>query len=305
VTTIDAHETILHGHRLAYYTAGDFTDDSKPALLLVHGLAGCAATWRPVMRRLSDRYQLVAPDLFGCGASEAPRQDYSLGAHATVLRDLLVTLDLPSATIVGQSLGGGIAMQFAYQYPERCERMILVSSGGLGSEVSWILRALALPGSEYVMPALFPSFVRDAGNAVSRALIRAGVRAPRLSEEWRSYASLTDPAKRGAFVRTLRAVIDLQGQSVSAHDRLYLASRMPTLIVWGARDSIIPVAHAHAAHEAVAGSQLVIFDRAGHFPHVEETERFVDALHAFIATTEPMRHDEPEWRAMLASAPSE
>lgn len=299
---IEKRTVLLHGHRLAYRVAGDLASE-RPVLLLVHGLAGSSATWRSVLPSLGEHYTVVAPDLFGSGTSDKPRQDYSLGAHANVLRDLMIALDIERATVIGQSLGGGVAMQLAYQHPDRCERLVLVSSGGLGPEVSWILRALTFPGSEYVMPVLFPSFVRDAGNKISKTLRRLGWRAPQIEEEWRSYVSLTEPETRTAFVRTLRAVIDMSGQTVSAHDRLYLASRLPTLVVWGQRDRIIPVEHAHAAHAAIPNSRLVIFDESGHFPHVEEPEHFVDVVRDFLTTTEPMQLAEPEWRALLTAGP--
>jgi pimeloyl-ACP methyl ester carboxylesterase len=302
VTQTTKHHVILHGHAVAYRQAGELSGD-RPVLLLIHGMAGSSTTWRSVMPALARRFTVIAPDLLGHGESAKPRQDYSLGAHANVLRDLMIALGIPRATVVGQSLGGGIAMQLAYQHPQTCERLVLVSSGGLGPEVSWILRAVALPGAEYVMPLLFPGFVRDAGTAVSRWLQRAGVRAPKIEEPWRAYAALTDAESRDAFVRTLRAVIDARGQAVSATDRLYLAARLPTLIVWGAHDRFIPVAHAHAAHEAIAGSRLVIFERSGHFPHTEEPERFVDVLTEYIDSTDPMELAEPEWRALLTAGP--
>jgi pimeloyl-ACP methyl ester carboxylesterase len=216
----------------------------------------------------------------------------------------MVCLDIERATLVGQSLGGGVAMQFAYQHPQRCERLVLVSSGGLGPEVSWLLRAMTLPGSEFLMPVLFPSFVRDAGNAVGRAVARLGVRWPHVEQGWQAYSSLVEPGNRQSFIRTLRAVIDPGGQAVSAHDRLYLAARLPTLIVWGARDQIIPVAHANAAHEALPGSRLVIFERSGHFPHADEPGAFADALAEFLATTEPLELDDAEWRATLRTGPT-
>jgi pimeloyl-ACP methyl ester carboxylesterase len=255
------------------------------------------------MPALAKRYTVIAPDLPGHGESDKPRQDYSLGAQANALRDLLVALGIDHATIVGQSLGGGVAMQLAYQHPSHCERLVLVSSGGLGHEVSWMLRALTFPGAEYLMPVLFPSFVRDAGNAVSRRLRSFGLRAPRIEEQWRSYVSLTDPKTRDAFVRTLRAVVDVGGQTVSAHDRLYLSSLLPTLIVWGERDRIIPVAHAHDAHTAMPGSRLVLFEETGHFPHTEEPERFVETLVDFVDTTEPTHLDGSQWRALLTAGP--
>jgi pimeloyl-ACP methyl ester carboxylesterase len=151
------------------------------------------------------------------------------------------------------------------------------------------------------MPVLFPSFVRDTGNAISRGLHRLGLRAPRLAEEWRSYVSLTDSETRDAFVRTLRAVVGVGGQAVSAHDRLYLSSQLPTLIVWGERDGIIPVAHAHAAHQAMPASELVIFEESGHFPHLEEPARFIEALTGFMESTQPALLDGLEWRQLLAA----
>lgn len=268
-------------------------------LLLIHGMAGSSATWREVMPALAERFTVVAPDLPGHGESDKPRQDYSLGAHANALRDLLIAIGVDRATIVGHSLGGGIAMQLAYQHPRHCERLVLVSSGGLGQEVSWILRALAFPGVEFLTPILFPSFFRDAGNAISRTLRRLGLRAPRLEEEWRSYVSLTDHDTREAFLRTLRAVVDIGGQTVSAHDRLYLSSLLPTLIVWGERDGIIPVAHAHEAHQAMPTSQTVIFEESGHFPHVEEPARFTKALIGFLETTDAADLESLAWDKLL------
>ncbi len=272
----------LHGHDVSYRMTG-----SGPAVLLIHGMAGSSRTWRSVMPTLGERHLVVAPDLLGHGESAKPLGDYSLGAFASGLRDLLVALDIDRVTVVGQSLGGGVAMQLAYQHPEMVERLVLVDSGGLGRDVSWMLRSLTLPGAELVMPVVFPERARPIGEAVGRWLHRLGVRAPHIDEMWRAYASLTSVENRHAFLRTLRAVIDPGGQSVSAADRLYLAAAVPTLIVWGANDPIIPVSHAYTAHEAIPGSRLEIIEGAGHFPHVEAPERFLAVLGAFLAETEP------------------
>lgn len=302
MSSVEKREVRLHGHRVVYRIGGDLAAD-RPVLVLVHGMAGSSATWRAALPGLAARFTVVAPDLPGHGDSDKPRQDYSLGAHANALRDLMIALGIDRATVVGQSLGGGVAMQLAYQHPQQCERLVLVSSGGLGTEVSWMLRALTLPGAEYLMPLLFPSFVRDAGNAIGRRLGQLGVRAPRVEQQWRAYTSLTEPENRQSFVRTLRAVVDPGGQSVSAHDRLYLAARLPTLIVWGARDRMIPVTHATAAHEALPGSRLVIFEASGHFPHTDEPSHFVDVLTEFVDTSQPLALDEAEWRAILTAGP--
>ena len=299
MTRIRKRVVSLHGHRVTYRIGGRSADADRPVLLLVHGIADSSTTWMDVLPGLARRFTVIAPDMLGHGQSDKPRHDYSLGAYANVLRDLMVALEIERATLVGHSLGGGIAMQFAYQQPLRCERLVLVSSGGLGREVSWILRALAAPGVEYLMPLIFPAAMRQAGDVVSSGLLRLGLRPGVLANEWRAYAALTEPANRGPFVRTLRSVIDVGGQAISAHDRLYLSSHLPTLIVWGDRDRIIPVDHAIAAHESWKGSRLAIFHRAGHFPHVEDPGRFVETVTDFVQTTEPMHLDEPQWRATL------
>ncbi|MDQ1519480.1 MAG: hypothetical protein QOI55_553 [Actinomycetota bacterium] len=268
----------IHGHEVAYRTAGQ-----GPALLLVHGMAGSASTWRSVMPALSQHATVIAPDLPGHGRSDKGRGDYSLGSLASNLRDLLVALGHDRVTIVGQSLGGGVAMQFAYQYPERCERLVLVSSGGLGQEVHLLLRALSFPGAEYVLALGCAAPVRNAGNAIGNLLGRVGLHPQaRVEEMWRAYASLGDGETRQAFVRTLRSVVDVTGQCVTATDRLYLTSALPTLLVWGDADRIIPVSHAYAAHEAMPGSHLEVFEGVGHFPHCEDPERFVEVLRAFM-----------------------
>jgi pimeloyl-ACP methyl ester carboxylesterase len=235
----------------------------------------------------------------GHGVSEKPLGDYSLGAFASGIRDLLEVLDIDRATVVGQSFGGGVAMQLAYQHPEVCERLVLVSSGGLGREVNWMLRFMTLPGSEYLMPVIFPGFVRDWGDSLLRSINDRGFRLNRITEMWSAYASLAEAENRQAFARTLRSVIDPGGQSVSALDRLYLAASMPTLIIWGDRDDIIPISHAHVAHEAIPGSRLVIIEGVGHFPQVEAPEQFVTALVGFVDTTEPARLGAADRQQML------
>ncbi|HJQ84446.1 MAG TPA: alpha/beta hydrolase [Candidatus Binatia bacterium] len=275
----------IHGHTVTYRTAG-----TGPVILLVHGMAGSSETWTPVATELARRFTVVAPDLLGHGGSAKPRGEYSVAAHANVLRDLLAALGHERATLVGQSLGGGIAMQLAYQYPERCDRLVLVSSGGLGREVSLLLRALSIPGAEYVLAVGCSRRVRDAVEHVAGWLGRAGLRVgPALVEIWRGHGGLAEPTARAAFFRTLRAVVDPRGQTVSAVDRLYLAAHVPTLIVWGARDGLIPVSHAQAAHAAIPGSRLVVFEDAGHFPHCEAPERFAATLTEFVDATEPAR----------------
>ena len=288
----------VHGHRVAYRTGG-----TGPVVLLVHGMAGSSDMWRPAIPHLAPHVTYLAPDLPGHGRSDKPKGDYSLGAQASFLRDLLVTLGHERATIVGQSLGGGIALQFAYQYPERCERLALVCAGGLGQEVNPLLRALTLPGIDLVLPIAFQPLYRNVVDGAVGLMRRIGLQpTPVAHETWRSYCSLIAPETRRAFLATLTSVVDLQGQRVSAHDRLYLAASLPTQIVWGDADPIIPVRHAHETHEAIPGSRLEIFEGAGHYPHCEDPERFARVLVEFIAETDAAALDADELSRQLRPA---
>jgi pimeloyl-ACP methyl ester carboxylesterase len=278
-------EITVHGRRLKYRIGGE-----GPLVLLIHGMAGSATTWKQVMPALSERFTVLAPDLLGHGDSDKSKGDYSLGAMASTLRDLIVALGYKRATVVGQSYGGGIALQFAYQYPERCERLVLVNAGGLGSEVNPVLRLLTMPGSEALLLVATAPPVRRIVEMIGRIALRKKLEtATVIPELWRSYTSLGNVEARRAFLRTLRAVIDRRGQAVSAHDKLHLAAGMPTLIIWGEEDGIIPVEHAHAAHALIRGSWLEIIEGVGHYPHCEAPDRFVTALTEFIESTRPAR----------------
>jgi pimeloyl-ACP methyl ester carboxylesterase len=288
-------ELVLHGHRMQYHCAGD-----GPVLVLVHGITSTSATWAGVLPYLAQHFTVIAPDLLGHGASAKPRGDYSLGAYASGIRDLLVALEHDRATFVGHSLGGGVAMQFAYQFPERCERLVLVDSGGLGPEISRLLRAAALPGAEYVLPLLADTRLLSVGRAGGRLLHRLGLR-PRtdIGEILRGHASLSEAEARSAFINTLRTIIDPRGQRVDASDRLYLARELPFLVIWGDQDPIIPVAHALAVGEHVPGSRVEIFEGAGHFPHLDDPQRFAHLIVEFMASTQPAALDSDHLRRVL------
>jgi pimeloyl-ACP methyl ester carboxylesterase len=286
---------LLHGHRVAYRLAG-----SGPVLVLVHGITSNSATWGRVMPYLARRFTVIAPDLIGHGESAKPKGDYSLGAYASGLRDLLLALGHDRATFVGHSLGGGVTMQFSYQFPELCERLVLVDSGGLGRDVSIFLRAATLPGSELVLPFLAATRVLDAGRLAGGLLSRLGLRAGTDFEEIaRGHATLSDRETRAAFVHTLRSVVEPGGQRVDASNRLYLARHIPFLLIWGEHDSIIPVAHGRAAHQQMPDSRLEVFADSGHFPQLDEPEKFLDVLSDFIDSTEPAVIDAARWRKLL------
>jgi pimeloyl-ACP methyl ester carboxylesterase len=273
----------LHGNRLEYRTAGE-----GPVILLVHGITSDSSIWERVMPGLARTQTVIAPDLPGHGRSDKPKGDYSLGAHACCLRDLLLGLGHQHATLVGHSLGGGIAMQFSYQFPDLCDRLVLVDSGGLGREVSVLLRAASLPGSEFVLPVLAASRLLDAGARVGGLLDRVGLKlGTDLEQMARGHTTLSDAASRSAFLHTLRAVVDPSGQRIDATNRLYLAELLPLLLIWGERDSIIPVSHARAAHARLPSSRLEVLGRSGHFPQLDEPECFLEVLLDFIEETEP------------------
>jgi len=295
MTESSSQQIELHGHPVTYHRMG-----KGPAVLLVHGITSSSRTWREVMPALAERHTVIAPDLLGHGRSAKPRGDYSLGAYASGLRDLLVALEIPRATVVGHSLGGGVAMQFAYQFPERVERLALVDSGGLGSEVSLVLRAATLPGAEYVLPLMVSSPLRGATAAVGSVLGRLGLHANAdVKGMAEGFESFRDADARRAFVHTARSVIDPAGQRVDATDRLYLAAHVPSLIVWGDKDRMIPVKHAYEAHENMPGSRLEIFEGAGHFPFNDDPERFVALLLDFLATTKPAAFDDDLVRQLM------
>jgi pimeloyl-ACP methyl ester carboxylesterase len=288
---------MLHGRPLNYVQAGN-----GPVLLLIHGIAGTLENWQTVIGPLARQYTVVALDLPGHGGSAPSAGDYSLGALATGLRDLLVALGHERATLVGHSLGGGIAMQFAYQFPESTERLVLVSSGGLGPEVSALLRAAALPGADQFI-AVTAALGNSVGSKVARGLGVLGLHVNTdIAVVAGGYASLVDRDRRTAFLATLHGVIGTGGQRIHAGDRLYLAEGLPIQIIWGERDPIIPVQHARDAHEAMPGSQLEIFKGVGHLPQLERPERFIEVLEQFITENEPAQFDIQQWRRRLRAA---
>ena len=285
----------LHGHPVSFHQLGE-----GPAILLVHGITSSSRTWRSVMHGLAEQHTVIAPDLLGHGRSGKPRGDYSLGAYASGMRDLLAYLGIRSATVVGHSLGGGIAMQFAYQFPERLDRLVLVDSGGLGNEVSLALRAATLPGAEVVLPLLFSPPILRAGKEIGSVLSKVGIHASANTRGLvEGVESLGNRDNRRAFVHTARSVIDPMGQRIDARDRLYLSESVPTMLVWGERDNIIPVSHGYRAHELMPHSRLEVFERAGHFPFNDDPHRFVEVIGDFIETTDPADLTEEQLESLL------
>ncbi len=287
----------IHGHRRAFVKAG-----RGPALLLLHGLGCDHTTWEPVLSSLASRYTVIAPDLLGHGRSAKPRADYSLGGYANGMRDLLTVLGIDKATVVGHSFGGGVAMQFAYQFPERTERMVLVSPGGLGPEVTPAIRAITMPGFHQAMSVVTLPGVRQLTMTGLRALAATGVPQLRdLDEVAGIVDSFKDPRARRAIRHVVSAVVDWRGQIVTMADRAYLTEAMPMCVVWGSEDSVIPVRHARIAAELAPGATVEVIDDAGHFPHKDHPEQFVAILHEFVSTHAPATYHRHRWRALLTA----
>ena len=277
---MDPRKVVIHSHELSYVDSG-----SGPVVLFIHGILGSQRQWAHLVDEMDDDHRVLLPDLFGHGDSAKPMGDYSLGAHAAAMRDLLDHLRIERVTLVGHSLGGGIAMQFFYLFPERVDRLVLVASGGLGREVNVVLRSATLPGAAQVLSVLASAPVLSRAEALGRGAARVGWRpGADIGAMWRGFRSLGDRESRRAFLATTRAVIDFGGQSISAHDHLEGSLPVPTLIVWGSRDRMIPPSHALSVQRALPDCRVVMFEGAGHFPHLDDPDRFARVLRAFIAT---------------------
>jgi len=286
---------VVHGHRRAYRRTG-----SGPALLLLHGLGRDSSTWLPVMSRLAEHFTVIAPDLLGHGASDKPRADYTLGAFANGMRDLLTLLGFDKATVVGHSFGGGVAMQYAYQFPERTERIILVAPGGIGREVSFVIRALTVPGAGMALAVAGVTPARPLIRTSLNLLARTGIPHLRdLDEVARIYDHLCDGPSRRAVRHVTSSVVDWRGQVVSMTDRAYLTALMPMCVIWGGQDRVIPAGHSRIVRAYAPGAQVHVLDRSGHFPHKDHPDAFVDIVTAFVESTKPASYHRGRWRALM------
>ena len=293
----------IHGYRRAFRMAG-----SGPVLLLIHGIGDNSTTWHTVHSQLAQRFTVIAPDLLGHGQSDKPRADYSVAAYANGMRDLLSVLDIEKVTVVGHSLGGGVAMQFAYQFPQLVERLILVGAGGVTKDVNIALRFASLPmGGEALallrLPMVLPA-LQVAGRVLGTIFGSTGVGRD-IPDVLRILADLPEPTASSAFTRTLRAVVDWRGQVVTMLDRCYLTESVPVQLIWGEQDAVIPVDHGRMAHSAMPGSQLEVFPRSGHFPFHDDPERFVEVVQRFIDCTAPAEYDHVALRELLRTGISE
>jgi pimeloyl-ACP methyl ester carboxylesterase len=268
------------GHAIAYQEAGPA---DGPVVLLLHGLASDADTWDKALAPLAARgVHAYAVDLLGHGQSDKPDSGYLLGDFAESLREFMDTVGISSATLCGHSFGGAIAMYFGAQHPERVERVVLVSAGGLGKEVHLVLRAAALPVAPVLLRAALQPRLR-------RLYARPGLhRALRLTPDnvvnlRRAARALGTAAGQASFFAALRGVIALSGQRAASHEMRAFAERVPMLLIWNQGDPVIPLAHAEAhAARAVPTTRLVVFPGRGHEPHRRSPDRFADEVVSFV-----------------------
>lgn len=295
----DVRYVQVHGHRRAYVVAGE-----GPALLLLHGLGCDHTTWYPVIAELARHHTVVAPDLLGHGQSAKPRADYSVGGYANGMRDLLTLLGIDKATVVGHSFGGGVAMQFAYQYPERTERIVLVASGGLGPEVTPLIRAVTTPGFHQALGVLTLPGLRHVVAAGLRAATALPGGATRdLGEVADIFETFSDPRARAAIRHVVRGCVDWRGQVVTMADRAYLTESMPICVVWGEGDQVIPARHADNVRALAPGARVEVLADAGHFPHKDHPERFTAIVREFVTDSAPATYSRARWRRHLARGP--
>ena len=268
---LDRRTAVLPGLDLSYV---ELRGQGAP-LVLLHGVGSSIDSWGDIPQRLAAQGRtVVAVDLLGHGGSSAGNGDFSLGSHASAVRDLLDHLGHEGPLhIVGHSLGGGVALQFAYQFPDRIASMTLVSSGGLGPDVGAPLRAASLPGSELVLRAVCSRSIVRTMSRSGVVLGSVGIRPKMLTS--RSIAkleALRDGRRLAGFLSTVRSVVGPDGQRVCALDKMQGLDPHRVLIVWGDRDPMLPMAHGLEAHERLPGSRLVVVPGAGHHPHNDDPD---------------------------------
>ncbi|WP_149359344.1 alpha/beta fold hydrolase [Lolliginicoccus suaedae] len=275
------HAVAFHGDALRYVDIGE-----GDPIILVHGLLGSHASWGEQISWLAEDFRVIAVDLYGCGASDKNPGDYTLSAHAASIRDLMDHLGIDRAAVVGHSYGGGVCMQMLYLFPERVERLALVSSGGLGPEVSLLLRAASLPGSELVLPVLASPLLRGLAGTAARVAAMLGrpiSASPSTLEIWRTFGTVADRDARRAFLRITRGVIGPLGQTICAVKHFPDYQHIPAMVIWGRHDNMIPILHAEQNREVMPHAEAVILEDAGHFPHLDEPVAFHAAIQPFLA----------------------
>ena len=284
-------------HRMSYVTGG-----SGPPMVLLHGLGANCFTWRFTLPTLTQHNTIYAPDMFGCGESDKAGMDYSLDAMADYVNGFMEAVGLHSAIFVGHSLGGGITMQYCHRHPGHAERIVLVSSGGMGRDLHWLLRISTLPGANSVIGAMadprtrLPQISRTMEQRRMQQLAQEfDPNTPTMLDRFQSYET------RQAFLGMLRGVGGLQGQRVSALDHLTELT-VPVLLIWGARDGTIPVSHGKQAASIIPLAHLEVLPNCYHRPQIEAPQKFCELVLNFLQSDiwPPVGSEQPEIMATVA-----
>ena len=274
--------TLASGRQIASLVAGP--EDAETKLLFIHGLTGSQATWGAVLGPLVDRYRLAAIDLPGHGKSDKPMPeaaDYSAAGLAENVGEVIVSLGLAPAVVVGHSFGGAVALSLAQQRPKLVRALVLVDSGGLGPEISPELISLveAHPSKD-VARGLLELFIED-----KRLVLDRGVDD--------MYHGISQAGAHGAIRAIVNDAFPEGRQNLSLAEKLGDV-HTPTFLVWGELDRVIPVAQSGAAHDKIAGSWLEVIEGIGHVPQVEAPQRFAELLEEFVTSLPPVPEPEPE-----------
>lgn len=269
------HIAKINGIKLHWLSLG--SDDSRPPVVMLHGLSDCARTWLPIGKKLAVDRRVFIPDLPGHGLSERSDASYELAWYAQTMAAWMAFLDIQHADLVGHSFGGGIALVMLLNCRERIRRLALVSSGGLGQEISFALRLASVP-----------FLVENLGQPLMAVCTRIALnlsRDGRSAKEINALCKLNDrQGSARVFSRTVRDVIDWRGQRRNYQEHIHkIRDLPPTLVLWGAKDPIIPAAHAASFAQSLGNVKLALFENSGHYPHYQEAQLFHKQLRDFLS----------------------
>lgn len=267
----------INGIKTRYWAAGD----KGPAILLVHGLGGFIENWVYNIGPLAKSHRVYAMDLPGFGLSDKTPLTRDLKVLVRFIADFMEAFSIEKASLIGNSLGGGLVLQFAIDYPDKVDKLVLVDNAGMGRGVIADFKLCSLP----LIGELSVRTSRKGTAVLWRKIVYdSSLVTPELVDL--SFRLASQPGAKKALLAALRAGIDIFGQRGDLVRQLLDSLKnikKPVLVTWGDRDRIIPVAHARTAVEKIAGARLELFDRCGHMPQLEYPEKFNRLVLAFLA----------------------